>query len=258
MHCVDPILKDLSTRTQPGSAAQAPFEVQQAHAQTDQPTTASRSARMTQLCAAGAGGVWVAGALERMPAGTLRLDTGPAAVPPVAGCAHACRWRPHAAPPGRHASGCCSVGHVQEAPPYHDSMLLVHAEALAEAIYLFQCPTALSGGLGDVGGHCLVLLASEPCRTLIPWPYPDQCSADAPCQASWSELALVRTSSATISRGLLLLWVSDAIKVTCVHAGSEATRCRLQLHGQRRAAQQGHDAALPAQLHHGPGAAARV
>ena len=65
------------------------------------------------------------------------------------------------------------------------------AEALAEAIYLFQCPSALGSSLGDVQGHCMVLLASEPCRIMVPWPYPDQCSADAPCQASWAELAQV-------------------------------------------------------------------
>ena len=62
-------------------------------------------------------------------------------------------------------------------------------EALAEVVYLFQCPSALSANLEDVEGHCFVLVASEPCRTLIPWPYPEECTPDAPCQAGWAELS---------------------------------------------------------------------
>jgi hypothetical protein len=86
---------------------------------------------MARLCAAGAGGVRVARALERVRAGALRLDAGPAAVPPVAGRAHACRRRPHAAPPGRRASGCCQaalVGHAQTPPQHRDGTSSLHAQ----------------------------------------------------------------------------------------------------------------------------------
>jgi len=49
------------------------------------------------------------------------------------------------------------------------------AEALAEAIYLLRCPSAL-GDLAGFGRQQVLLVAlSEPSRSGIPWPFQDEC-----------------------------------------------------------------------------------
>lgn len=73
----------------------------------------------------------------------------------------------------------------------------VRAEALAEAVYLLQCPE-LSGTPDSpkkvANGHAVVCVASEPSRISVPWPFPADCKIAAG-QASYTELCQVPDQS---------------------------------------------------------------
>ena len=69
------------------------------------------------------------------------------------------------------------------------------AEALSEAAYLFQCPSNVVSGIGsDISiapsCHCVAFAASEPSKTPVPWPNPEDCHS-APGLAGYTELCLV-------------------------------------------------------------------
>lgn len=68
--------------------------------------------------------------------------------------------------------------------------VVVSAEALAEAVYLLECPSALSSDTKAIQGHVLVCLVSEPCRRSVPWPYEADCGVSVGL-ASHSELSQV-------------------------------------------------------------------
>ena len=153
------------------------------------------------------------------------------------------------------------------------------AEALAEVVYLFQCPSALSASMEDVEGHCFVLVASEPCRTLVPWPYPEECTPDASSQAGWAELAQAspRIEMFTVgsigfrfllsTRGFQYLLslrcmpcpllFSNVICIPdtglCMAAGIKKARGGLQFCRRPSDQQQGHDSALHTGVCHSTG-----
>jgi len=70
---------------------------------------------------------------------------------------------------------------------------LAAAEALAEAIYLLRCPSAL-GDLAGVRGQCLLVALSEPSRCAIPWPIPEE-SKQARSWASEMSICASRLSA---------------------------------------------------------------
>lgn len=65
------------------------------------------------------------------------------------------------------------------------------AEALVEAAYLYQCPSALVPDGRSASCHCLALVASEPSKIPVPWPIPEDCHS-APGLAGYTELCMVR------------------------------------------------------------------
>ena len=69
------------------------------------------------------------------------------------------------------------------------------AEALSEVAYRFQCPSNVSSGDATSGSarqscHCVAFAASEPSKTPVPWPHPEDCHS-APGLAGYTELCLV-------------------------------------------------------------------
>ncbi|CAK0770014.1 hypothetical protein CVIRNUC_003725 [Coccomyxa viridis] len=48
-------------------------------------------------------------------------------------------------------------------------------EALAEAAYLFECPSTLTADSSSIACHCLAIVASEPSKIPVPWPVPEDC-----------------------------------------------------------------------------------
>ncbi len=73
------------------------------------------------------------------------------------------------------------------------------AEALAEVAYLFQCPSNVNAGdatsdSASQSCHCIALAASEPSKTPVPWPHPEDCHS-APGLAGYTELCLVRVAA---------------------------------------------------------------
>ena len=69
------------------------------------------------------------------------------------------------------------------------------AEALSEVAYLFQCPSRVGAGntLSESSSqscHCVAFAASEPSKTPVPWPHPEDCHS-APGLAGYTELCLV-------------------------------------------------------------------
>jgi hypothetical protein len=67
---------------------------------------------------------------------------------------------------------------------------LALAEAIAEAVYLLECPSALTSDLKTIQGQVMACLVSEPCRRSVPWPYAADCHI-TPGQASHAELCQV-------------------------------------------------------------------
>ena len=68
------------------------------------------------------------------------------------------------------------------------------AEALSEVAYLFQCPSNVNSGNTTIESasqscHCIALAASEPSKTPVPWPQPEDCHS-APGLAGYTELCL--------------------------------------------------------------------
>ncbi|CAL5220004.1 g1949 [Coccomyxa viridis] len=68
------------------------------------------------------------------------------------------------------------------------------SEALSEVAYLFQCPSNVSSGDATSGSarqscHCVAFAASEPSKTPVPWPHPEDCHS-APGLAGYTELCL--------------------------------------------------------------------
>ncbi len=49
------------------------------------------------------------------------------------------------------------------------------AEGLQEAMFLYQRPSQL-GDASTFQNHLLLLMAAEPHRLLVPWPFPEDCS----------------------------------------------------------------------------------
>ena len=68
--------------------------------------------------------------------------------------------------------------------------MLAAVEALAEAAYLFECPSTLTADLSSVACHCLAIVASEPSKIPVPWPVPEDCHF-APGLAGYTELCMV-------------------------------------------------------------------
>lgn len=74
-------------------------------------------------------------------------------------------------------------------------MMYSAAEALSEVAYLFQCPSNVVAGTASNVGitqtcHCVAFAASEPSKTPVPWPNPEDCHS-APGLAGYTELCLV-------------------------------------------------------------------
>jgi len=74
--------------------------------------------------------------------------------------------------------------------------MVLLAEALAEATYLFQCPSAFQGyeenggDSSEMSCHCVAFVASEPSKTPVAWPNPEECHY-APGLAGYAELCMV-------------------------------------------------------------------
>ncbi len=52
------------------------------------------------------------------------------------------------------------------------------AEAFAEAIYMFNCPSTL-GDVNGISNQLLVATVSEPCRATVRWPFAKHCNPKA-------------------------------------------------------------------------------
>lgn len=59
-----------------------------------------------------------------------------------------------------------------------------------EAAYLFECPSVLTPDSSSISCQCLALVASEPSKTPVPWPHPEECYL-APGLAGYAELCMV-------------------------------------------------------------------
>lgn len=59
-----------------------------------------------------------------------------------------------------------------------------------EAAYLFECPSVLTPDSSSINCQCLALVASEPSKTPVPWPHPEECYL-APGLAGYAELCMV-------------------------------------------------------------------
>ncbi len=99
--------------------------------------------------------------------------------------------------------------------------MVLLAEALAEATYLFHCPSVFQGyeekggDSSEMSCHCVAFVASEPSKTPVAWPNPEECHY-APGLAGYAELCMVSARfqyrlQSNHSAGMHILYCSSCL-----------------------------------------------